>query len=244
MMFVLTIAVAVISSAIASITGFGIGSLLTPVLAIDLGIKLAVAVVAIPHFVATAVRFSTFYHKVDCHLLIRFGSASAFGGLAGALINTYISATPLVIIFGLLLAVAGLGSVTGRTNQFGLRGRWALAAGGLSGLLGGMVGNQGGIRSAALLGSHLDKESLVATATAIALLVDVVRTPVYLVTQGSDVLSQWPLILWLCGGVVVGTFVGWRLLLRIREAWFRRIVGIIVLLLGLYMLYQGTVALI
>jgi uncharacterized protein len=244
MMLVLTIAVAVISSAIASVTGFGIGSLLTPVLAIDLGIKLAVAVVAIPHFVATAVRFFTLYRKADRHLLVRFGLASAFGGLAGALINTYISAAPLVIIFGLLLAFAGWGSVTGRANQFRLRGRWALAAGGLSGLLGGMVGNQGGIRSAALLGSHLDKESLVATATAIALLVDVARTPVYLVTQGSDVLSQWPLILSLCGGVVVGTFLGWRLLLRIREAWFRRIVGIVVLLLGLYMLYQGTVALI
>jgi uncharacterized protein len=52
--------------------------------------------------------------------------------------------------------------------------RWgsvaAWVAGALSGALGGLVGNQGGIRSAAMLGFKVPQESLVATATAIALL--------------------------------------------------------------------------
>jgi hypothetical protein len=46
-------------------------------------------------------------------------------------------------------------------------------AGALSGLFGGLVGNQGGIRSAALMGFDINKEAFVATATAIGLVVDV-----------------------------------------------------------------------
>jgi len=243
MLLALAFVTSILGSAIASVTGFGIGSLLTPVVAADLGMKSAVALVAIPHFVATAVRFSTLYHKVDRHLLVRFGLASALGGLAGALAHAYVSAAPLVILFGLLLVIAGSSSATGWMSRFRLRGGWALAAGGLSGLLGGMVGNQGGIRSAALLGTDLGKESLVATATATALLVDVARTPVYLVIQGNELLAHWPLLLWLCAGAILGTFLGWRLLLRIPEARFRRIVGVVILPLGLYMVHQGVAAL-
>jgi hypothetical protein len=52
-------------------------------------------------------------------------------------------------------------------------------AGAVSGAFGGLVGNQGGIRSAALMGFEIDKQGFVATATAIALVVDIFRMPVY-----------------------------------------------------------------
>ncbi len=69
--------------------------------------------------------------------------------------------------------------------KFGRTAAWI--AGALSGMFGGLVGNQGGIRSAALLGFDLKRDEFVATATAIALLVDVFRMPVYAATQfGAD----------------------------------------------------------
>ena len=48
----------ILAGAIASISGFGIGSILTPLLATWIGTKLAVAVVSIPHFIGTALRFA------------------------------------------------------------------------------------------------------------------------------------------------------------------------------------------
>jgi uncharacterized membrane protein YfcA len=45
--------VAILSGATASVVGFGIGSLLTPLLATRLGMSVAVAAVAIPHALAT-----------------------------------------------------------------------------------------------------------------------------------------------------------------------------------------------
>ena len=59
MLFNFGIAVAaVIAGGIASISGFGIGSILTPLLAILVGTKVAVAAVSIPHLIATALRFA------------------------------------------------------------------------------------------------------------------------------------------------------------------------------------------
>jgi len=56
MLFELRIAIAAaVAGGIASVAGFGVGSILTPLLAVRLGTKLAVAAVFIPHVTATAI---------------------------------------------------------------------------------------------------------------------------------------------------------------------------------------------
>jgi hypothetical protein len=47
----------VLAGGIAAVSGFAIGSLLTPILAVRYGTKLAVAIVSVPHLVGTAARF-------------------------------------------------------------------------------------------------------------------------------------------------------------------------------------------
>lgn len=81
--------------------------------------------------------------------------------------------------------------LTGMAARMRFRGPWAWIAGAASGGFGGLVGNQGGIRSAALLGFDLPKESFVATATAIALIIDAVRMPVYFIAQWDQSLQAW-----------------------------------------------------
>jgi uncharacterized membrane protein YfcA len=85
----LAAAVAALAGAIASVSGFGIGSLLAPVLAVRAGTKLAVAAVSLPHLAATALRFWPLRKHVDRRLLWGFGLMSAAGGLAGALLHAY-----------------------------------------------------------------------------------------------------------------------------------------------------------
>lgn len=126
--------VGLISSAIAAVTGFGIGSLLTPTLAIQTGTKLAVAAISIPHFVATLQRFWLLRRHVDRRVLLGFGVASAAGGLTGALAHVWVSSRELAIVFGLVVALAGVSELTGwmRRVRWGRRAAWS--AGGLSGL--------------------------------------------------------------------------------------------------------------
>ena len=230
--------VAVLAGAVASVAGFGIGSLLTPVLAPLLGVRLAVAAVAIPHAAGTALRLWRLRAHVDRAVLRNFGLASAAGGLAGALLHGVFGNPALSVIFGLLLILSGLAGLTGWTERVHLRGAGATAAGALSGLFGGLVGNQGGIRSAALLAFPLPREAFVATATATALIVDGARLPVYLFTSGAELLDHLPLLGVTTAGVLVGTLAGEGLLRRIPEPVFRRTVSVLLLGLGLYMLLR------
>ncbi len=226
----------VVAAAIAAVTGFGIGSLLTPALALKTGTKLAVAATAIPHFVGTAQRFWILRQHVERRVLLGFGLASAVGGLTGALLQTRASNAALTVVFGVVLILAGISELTGwiARVRWGKRAAWI--AGALSGALGGLVGNQGGIRSAAMLGFDVPKESFVATATAIGLMVDLARLPVYLATQGREIAGIWPLLLAATVGVVIGTVLGTHLLTRLPRRAFRLVLGGLLCALGVYMI--------
>ena len=240
MIFTLLIAVgAVVAGAIASIVGFGIGSVLTPLLAVRVGTQLAVAAVSVPHLFATALRFWRLRTHVDRRVLVSFGITSAAGGLAGALLHSYASNRSLAIVFGLLLLFVGIGELTGFARHMRFGGPVAWIAGAVSGVFGGLVGNQGGIRSAALLGFDLERQAFVATATAIGLVVDAARMPVYFATELDAIMRIWPLVLIATAGTLAGTLLGVRTLRRIPETVFRRVVAVLLLLLGTYMLVRS-----
>jgi uncharacterized membrane protein YfcA len=232
-------AVAVVAGCVAAVTGFGIGSLLTPILALETGTKLAVAAISIPHLVGTTQRFWMLRRHVDRRVLWSFGVTSAAGGLAGALVHSWVSSHALAIVFGALLVLAGLTELTGWIGRVRWGRRAAWIAGAVSGALGGMVGNQGGIRTGAMLGFDVPKEAFVATATAIALFVDAARVPVYIVTQWQDILRVWPFLLLATGGVVVGTALGRHVLGRLPQRAFRRVIAVLLTVLGVWMVVAG-----
>jgi uncharacterized membrane protein YfcA len=236
----LTLAIAgVIAGAIASITGFGIGSILTPTLAVWIAARTAVAVVSIPHLVGTALRFWFVRRDVDRRVMWSFGLASAAGGITGALLQGETSDRRLMAVLAVLLLFVAAMEMTGLARRMVFRGKAAWVAGAVSGLLGGLVGNQGGLRSAALLGFGLPRDQFVATATAIGLFVDGARLPIYLYREGA---SLWDLrleIIVATIGVVIGTLVGAKTLRRIPERIFRRVVAVVLAVLGFWLLSRA-----
>src|SRR5215207_4874376 len=63
----------IIAGGIAAVAGFGIGSVLTPVLALETGTRLAVAAVAIPYVIGTALRLWILRAHVERRVLLGFG---------------------------------------------------------------------------------------------------------------------------------------------------------------------------
>lgn len=239
-MYELLLAVAgVAGGAIAAVSGFGIGSVLTPVLAMAVDTKVAVAAVSLPHLVGTAVRFWHLGGRPDGWVLWRFGLTSAAGGLAGALLHGRLGSPALSYVFGALLVFVSAGQLTGVAARLHFGGRSAWAAGALSGFFGGLVGNQGGIRSAALLEFDLEKRTFVATATAIGLMVDAARVPAYLWSVGGELprLAGWMGVA--TAGVVVGTFLGGAVLSRLPDRAFRPVVALLIGALGLLMIARA-----
>lgn len=224
---------ALFAGAVASVAGFGIGSLLTPILAMQIDIKLAVAIVTFPHFVATAIRFYMLRSHLRKSILFHFGILSVVGSVYGAAIHNTLSNPVLTVVFAGMLIFAGLSGLSGMNKKLHLGKRSAWIAGAMSGLFGGLVGNQGGIRSAALLAFDLSPQQFVATATAIALIVDVARMPVYMLSEGQQLAHSWPLIGLLTAGTVFGTAISSSALRMVPPAAFRTAVSCMILLLGI-----------
>jgi uncharacterized protein len=220
------------AGAIASVSGFGIGSLLTPLLVLSMPTQHAVAILALPHAWATGIRLARLRSDVHLPTFRQFGLASAAGGLAGALLQPRLGSSVLTLVLAILLFVSGTTQLLGRPVPLPETPVWRLLGGTLSGLFGGLVGNQGGIRAAALLGFRLTPAQIVATATASALLVDLARVPIYLLSTGPIVRRSALLLLVTAAGVTVGTFVGVPILRRIPEPIYRRLLGVLLILLS------------
>jgi len=225
-----------LAGAISAVAGFGIGSILTPLLGLGIGVKLAVAAAAIPHFAGNALRLWTLRDRIDKSVLKTFGLMSAAGALLGAILHAIAAAPALKIVMALILIAAGALGVLGWMERLRLGRRGAWVAGGVSGFLGGLVGNQGGIRAAAMLALNVRKEVFVATAVAIALVVDGARLPVYAFSVGPQLIGMWPLLLTSTVGVILGTLFGKVLLGRVPESAFRRVVSALLIALGVALL--------
>lgn len=231
---------AVLSGATAAVAGFGIGSLLTPLLAANFGTATAVAAVAIPHAAATALRCWRLRANIDWSVLRSFGLLSAAGGLVGALLYTRFSNDALTLILGLLLLSTALATLVDLPSRVHAKGVVVGVLGLLSGLFGGLAGNQGGLRAAAMLSFSLAPVRYVATATATAMLVDLVRTPIYVWQAGSVLTTMVVPLSVATVGVLIGTVLGERLLLGISIRQFRFAISILIGLLGVWLVVQGV----
>jgi uncharacterized membrane protein YfcA len=187
--------------------------------------------------VATAVRCWRLRKSIDRQVLKGFGVASAVGGIIGAFALFRFESEARVIL-GLLLLATGIAGLTGWNRAVTPSGIGSTILGGLSGLFGGLAGNQGGLRAAALSTYRLTPAQFVATSTAVGLMVDAARMPVY-VARGSGRLSELAIPIAIAtAGVLVGTIAGERLLLRLSKDQFTRIVSVLILILGAWLLFQ------
>lgn len=237
-MIVLFFFAAVAGGAVAAISGFGIGSILTPTVASAHPANVAVAVVAIPHFVATAVRLWLVREHIDWQLLKSFGVMSAVGGILGAIFSVSLEARWLEITLAILLLFVGLGGLLGFTSLLKFRGPLAWIAGGISGFLGGLVGNQGGLRAGAMTGLDVSRDAFVATGTAVGLAVDLARLPVYAAVFNAELVARWQLIVLLSAGCLVGTWMGIRILKQIPNEVFLHVVRFLLIGLAIYLVFK------
>jgi uncharacterized membrane protein YfcA len=229
----------VVAGGVASVVGFGIGSILTPLLCLALTTNMAVAFVAVPHLFATGLRFWLIKSHIDRGLLLRFGLLSACGGIVGAYSQGFLATPILNLVFGVVLLFTGTIGVLGLSEKMRFSGVFSWIAGGVSGFFGGLIGNQGGIRAAAMLGQGISKEAFVATSTAVGLIVDLARIPIYLNLglKGIGEYSGWLVLV--TAGCLLGTFLGFRYLKKIPEQKFKRTVSGLIICLGIYMIFRS-----
>src|SRR5688500_17909900 len=140
MFYVALLLLGVLSGATAAVVGFGIGSLLTPLLLARFEPHVAIAVVSIPHLLATALRYVQHRRFIDRRVLLRVGISSAIGSLIGALLQLTMSAPLLIMALAFLLLATGVANLTSGFRNWQPGSRTASVLGFLSGLFGGIAG--------------------------------------------------------------------------------------------------------
>ncbi len=183
------------ASALTFYSGFGLGTLLTPVFALFFPVHIAVGMTAVVHLLNNVFKFFLVGRHTDREVFLKFGLPAAAAAFFGAwCLSFFAEAEPLFVYeaFGreaavtpLKLALAALMAFFAVFELLPAYKTWAvdkkyLPFGGLlSGFFGGLSGHQGAVRSIFLIRAGLSKESFIGTGIAIAAVIDLARLSVY-----------------------------------------------------------------
>lgn len=215
MLIVATLLATFFAAALTVPAGFGLATMVTPVVFLWLEPHEAVAVVAIVHGAHNAWKLKLLRERVDFGAVRRFGWAMVLGALIGAVLNTMVEPDPLLLIVGVALVALPLLSVTERWTHFRLPDAEDRIGGFGSGFFGGLTGHQGALRAMFLQKRLPDKSEYAATAAVLALVVDLTRIPVYVALEGWAILDAG----WLIVGLAFSAILGVRLGKRWLEKW-------------------------
>jgi len=233
---------AFLSEIIGTMAGFGSSTIFLPIALFFIDFKTALVLVAFLHIFGNIGRITFFRQGLDKRLILMFGIPSIILTILGALLVNYTPQNTLKLVLGIFLLVFSIMSLVKPNLKFKPSKRNAVIGGGLSGFLAGLIGTGGALRGAFLTAFNLKKERYIATAAAIALAVDLTRIPIYF--SGGFLTNQYyyfiPILLVVA---FAGSFVGKKIVNKIPQNIFRKIVLILIALISLKFIYDGLISL-
>lgn len=241
--------VALAASLLTFFSGFGLGTILMPFIALFLPLELAIAVTAVVHFANNIFKFGLVYKSIDYKVLLSFGIAAMIFSVFGALLLTFMGeinplftyslfgmsceVTFLKLSIGILILIFIIVETYPKFADISFDTKYIPLGGMISGFFGGLSGHQGAFRSMFLLKAGLTKESFVATGIAIAVMVDMARLSIYGASFAeNDIASQWQLIMFATISAFLGSYFGAKLLKKVTIETVKYIVSIVVSLLA------------
>ncbi|HXH75943.1 MAG TPA: sulfite exporter TauE/SafE family protein [Bacteriovoracaceae bacterium] len=248
--YVIIPAVAALASLLTFFSGFGLGTLLTPVFAIFFPLELAISLTAIVHFLNGLFKLSLVGRFADKSIILRFGIPAIIAAVIGAWVLLKVSdlpplysykvidyefkILPIKMILGLLIAAFTLFELVPKLRDLEIDKRYLSLGGFISGFFGGLSGHQGALRSAFLARSGLTKEQFVGTGTVIASMIDIARISVYSKSFSSDaIINNLPLLALTTFSAFIGAYLGNKLLKKITMKSVQTFVSISLLILAI-----------
>lgn len=231
-------------------SGFGLGTILTPVMAIFFPVEVAIALTGVVHFFNNVFKLFLIGKKADRQVLIRFGIPAVIAAFGGAMLLINLSdlkplftysisssefvVTPVKFIIALLLIIFAIMDLVPFFDRLQF-GREKLPLGGLlSGFFGGLSGNQGALRSAFLIKAGLSKEAFVGSAVVISCFVDFTRLMVYAEKfLQSGLQENATLIVSATLSAIAGAYLGNKLLKKVTLKFIQRLVAVLLILISI-----------
>lgn len=231
-------------------SGFGLGTILTPIFMLFFPVDLAIGLTGVVHFFNNLFKIFLVGKNADKDTLIRFGIPAVIAAFAGAYLLLHIPDTeplfsyqmmgrtftvfPVKFIISILLIFFALMDLLPslRSLQFD---KSKLPLGGiLSGFFGGLSGNQGALRSAFLIKAGLSKDVYIGTAVVVSTFVDFTRLGVYATRfNESGLIDNIELVVSATLSAILGAVIGNRLLKKVTIESIQTLVAILLILISL-----------
>ena len=244
--------VAFLAALLTFFSGFGLGTILTPVMLIFFPPEIAISLTGIVHFCNNIFKLSIIGSQFNKEVLIKFGIPAVIFAFAGSYALFFISNDTLFthhlfvnktdvsyvqFIIAIILIFFALIDLIPFFKKLKFNKSILPIGGILSGFFGGLTGNQGALRSAFLIKMNLEKSVFIATTVVISFFVDLTRISVYISKIKDFEISNY-LILGLAAIVsaIAGSFIGFKSLKKITLNFIRNLVAIMILLIAFLLL--------
>lgn len=242
--------VAFMASALTLFTGFGLGTLLMPAVAIFFPVEIAISVTAMVHLANNLFKAALLGRYADRKVLFQFGTPAIIFSFVGAAtlvwladlppafayvaFSRQIQVSPVNLTVGILILSIVILELSPKFARVTLDKSYLPFGGVVSGFFGGLSGHQGAFRSMFLLKTGLDKDQFIATGIMAAVLVDMSRIYIY----GWDIFThqqeiEWPLILTASLSALVGTHLSAKKFKKITIQTVRTIVSALLIVISL-----------
>jgi uncharacterized membrane protein YfcA len=245
--------VAFISSGLTLFSGFGLGTILMPVLAIFFPVPVAVGATAIVHLANNLFKLLLIGRSANKGIIVRFGIPAVIAALLGASLLTHVSSVAVIasyglgghvheitivkLVIGLIIIFFSCLELIPAFAAISIDQKYMVVGGILSGFFGGLSGNQGALRAMFLIKAGLKKEEFVGTNVVLAVMVDLGRLIVYgvgLYCVHSTVLTDFAgLVSAAAIFAFVGAFFGRKLLQKVTLRAVQIAVGTMLIFLGI-----------
>lgn len=231
-------------------SGFGLGTILTPIFMIFFPVEVAIALTGVVHFFNNIFKLILVGRNADKSVLIRFGIPAVIAAFIGSQLLLRITdlepffsydafgrhfevypvkfiVSVLLIIFASMDLIPYFGKL-----QFG---KDKLPIGGVfSGFFGGLSGNQGALRSAFLIKAGLSKEAFIGTAVVVSTFVDFTRLSVYATGLSSTGLTEnLTLVISATLSAILGAFIGNKLLKKVTLKSIQTVVAVMLIIISI-----------
>lgn len=241
---------ALLASTLTLFSGFGLGTLLMPVVALFFPLELAIAMTAIVHLANNLFKIGLLGRKADVVVLVRFGVPAIGAALLGAGLLVWLGelrpifeygawgrtfqVSLLKLVIGLVIIAFVVLELLPSFSKIALDRKWLPVGGIVSGFFGGLSGHQGAFRSMFLIKLGLEKEVFVATGVVLAVMVDLSRILIYGADiSGSGASVNWPLVIAASVSAFAGAYFGAKALQKVTIRSIQLVVSFLLLVVAI-----------
>lgn len=229
---------ALLAEIIGTVGGFGSSLFFVPIAQFFFDTKTVLGLTAVFHVFSNASKLVLFYKTINWRLTLLFGIPSVIFVILGAWLTTKVSFRYDQLVLALFLIVFSTFMLAKPDWQLQPTVPVSVAGGSLAGFLAGFVGTGGAIRGLGLAAYNLEKNLFVGTSAAIDMGVDVSRAIIY-VESGYLSAANYYLLPVLVVVSLLGSYLGKLLLGRINQDAFRKVVLVLILIVGIITLLRS-----